>query len=65
MKGKNVDIESASLIILYTVSKALAISPLEVMQMPAKMVMDFLAIHQVVEEMKADEIEKISKKMKK
>jgi hypothetical protein len=50
---------------LYTLSKALAISPLEIMKMPASMVMDFLYIHRNFEELKADTIEQEMKKVKK
>lgn len=59
------DLPTASLLITYIVSKALAISPLEVMKMPANMVMDFLYIHRNFEELKADTIEQEMKKVKK
>ena len=54
----------ASLLITYTLSSALSISPLEVMQMPASMVMDFLYIHRNVEELKAEAINKEMNKVK-
>ena len=50
------DIKTVSLIVTYTVSKALAISPLEIMKMPASLVMDLLAIHRAIEEVKAEHI---------
>lgn len=59
------DPRTASLLITYTLSKALSISPLEVMKMPANMVMDFLYIHRNVEELKADTLEQEMKKVKK
>ena len=59
------DLPTASLLITYIVSKALAISPLEVMKMPANMVMDFLYIHRNFEELKADTIEQEMKKVNK
>jgi len=59
------DPQTASLMITYTLSKALAISPIEIMKMPATMVMDFLYIHRNFEELKADTIEQEMKKVKK
>ena len=53
-----------SLIMVYTLARALKISPLEVYQMPSQLVKDMLAIHGYVEEMKAEEIEKQTKKRK-
>lgn len=58
------DPETASLIITYTLAKALAISPLEIYKMPAKLVMDLLTIHGLVEELKIKEMEKAKKKVK-
>ena len=58
------DPKIASLIITYTLAKALAISPLEIYKMPAKLVMDLLAIHGLVEELKIKELEKTKSKMK-
>ena len=55
---------TASLIIVYTLAQALGISPLEVYQMPANLVQDMLMIHGIVEEMKAEELEKQTKKVK-
>jgi len=58
------DLPTASLLITYTLSKALSISPLEIMKMPANMVMDFLYIHRNFEELKSDTIEQEMKKVK-
>jgi len=37
---------------------------LEILQMPQSMVMDLLYMHRAVEELKAEEMKKISKKVK-
>lgn len=58
------DTSTASLIIVYTLAQALGISPLEVYRMPANLVQDMLMIHGIVEEMKAEELEKQTKKAK-
>ena len=58
------DIATVSLIITYTLSKALAISPLEVMKMPASLVIDMLAIHKTMEEVKAEHLKKETNKQK-
>jgi|TARA_B100001094_G_scaffold241129_1_gene236944 hypothetical protein len=49
------------LIIVYTLAKALSISPLEVYKMPRNLVMDLLTVHGIFEEIKAEEISKASK----
>ena len=49
---------------VYTLAKALHISPLEVYKMPVEMFMDMLIIHGVVEKMKLDEIKKQQSKIK-
>ena len=64
LKGRSNDPSMASLLITYTLSSALSISPLEVMQMPASMVMDFLYIHRNVEELKAEAMNKEMNKAK-
>ena len=46
-------------------SKALAISPLEVYKMPVSLLVDLLQVHSVVEEYKAEELDKAQKKAKK
>ena len=50
--------QDASLIVVYSLAKALAISPLEVYKMPAKMVNDLLSVHAAVEMIKAEEMDK-------
>tara|TARA_R110000744_G_scaffold282642_1_gene394292 strand:- start:203 stop:412 length:210 start_codon:yes stop_codon:yes gene_type:complete len=64
VKHGNGDIKTVSLIITYTLAKALAISPLEIMKMPASLVMDMLALHRVVEEVKAEHMKAETDKMK-
>lgn len=64
VKGGKADPTTVSLIITYTLAKALGISPLQVYEMPANLVIDMLSIHRVFEELKADEIEKATKNMK-
>ena len=63
MKGQ-ADPSTGSLIIAYTLGKAIGISPLEVYAMPAQMVMDLLTIHGIVEEAKLKEMEKMKKGVK-
>jgi hypothetical protein len=55
----------AFLLITYTLSSALSISPLEIYKMPAELVMDLLYVHRNVEELKSDAISKEMKKIKK
>tara|TARA_R110002012_G_scaffold284471_1_gene475259 strand:- start:91 stop:276 length:186 start_codon:yes stop_codon:yes gene_type:complete len=61
MKGGETDIKTISLIMVYTLSSALHISPLEVYQMPVSLVKDLLTVHGVVETIKAEEMEKMKK----
>ena len=49
---------------VYTLAKALGISPLEVYTMPSDLVKDMLVIHCEVEKIKAEEIEKEMNKQK-
>lgn len=56
------DPSTASLIIVYTLAKALKISPLEVYAMPATLVIEMLTIHGIMEELKAEEMEKAQKR---
>ena len=63
-KGKETNPQTASLITVYMLSKALAISPLEVYKMPVSLVVDLLQVHSVVEEYKAEEMDKIERKAK-
>jgi len=58
------DLETSFLIITYTLATGMKISPLEIMKMPAKMVMDFLYLHRNIEEFKADTMEQEMKKVK-
>ena len=64
IRGRKTDPEIVSLITVYSLSKALAISPLEVYQMPARLVRDMLMVHGEVEQYKADEMDKEMKKRK-
>ena len=50
---------------VYTLAKALHISPLEVYQMPIELFMDMLIIHGEVENLKVEEINKQRSKIKK
>ena len=59
------DPQTAILIMTYTLAKALAISPLEIYKMPATMVTELLMVHGVMEQYKADELDKEMKKNKK
>jgi len=60
-KGRKYDYKTTSLIMVYTLSKALAISPLEVYQMPISLIKDLLLVHLTAEEIQAEEIDKIKK----
>jgi len=60
-KGKDTSPKIVSLITVYMLSKALAISPLEVYKMPVGLVKDLLQVHGVVEEIKSEEMDKIKK----
>lgn len=62
IRGKRNDPQKISLIIVYTLAKALAISPLEIYKMPASLVSDLLIIHSEIETIKAEEIEKVQAK---
>lgn len=61
-KGRKSDLKMTSLIIVYTLSKALGISPLEIYKMPTSLVKDLLNVHFVAEELQAEEMEKIRRK---
>ena len=61
MKGKPSDIKIAFLIMVYTLSSALSISPLEVYKMPVSLVKDLLTVHGVIETIKSEELEKAKK----
>ena len=62
MRGGQGSPKDISLIIVYTLAKALAISPLEIYKMPTSLVIDFLTVHKNVEMIKAEEMEKAMKK---
>ena len=64
MKGRSNDPSMASLLITYTLSSALSISPLEILKMPASLVMDLLYVHRNIEELKAETINKEMNKVK-
>lgn len=61
MKGKKGSPEDISLVIVYSLSKALAISPLEIYKMPAKLVVDLLSVHRVMLELEQEEMKKMEK----
>lgn len=64
MQGGDCPPQLASKITVYMLSKALAISPLEVYKMPQSLVKDMLMIHGNMEQLKADEMDKEIKKSK-
>ena len=61
-KGRKQDPKTSSLIIVYILAKALAISPLEIYKMPAELVLDLLTVHSVSEKFQAEEMEKMKNK---
>ena len=64
IKGGKSTPQDASLIIVYTLARALAISPLEVYKMPAPLVQDLLSVHFIMEEIKSEEMQKSIKSVK-
>jgi len=64
LRGGKAKPHEASLIVVYTLAKALSISPLEIYQMPASLVRDLLAVHGAVKEIESEEMEKEMKKAK-
>ena len=64
MRGRKADPQTVSLIMGYTLSKALAISPLEVYKMPLSLAKDLLTVHGITEKIKHEEIEKVRKQVK-
>ena len=50
MRGRKADPQAVSLIMVYTLSKALAISPLEVYKMPISLAKDLLTVHGITGE---------------
>tara|TARA_R100000231_G_C5282332_1_gene151991 strand:+ start:135 stop:335 length:201 start_codon:yes stop_codon:yes gene_type:complete len=65
LKGGQGSPNDVSLIIVYTLAKALSISPLEVYKMPAKLVLDLLSVHRVMSEIEKEEMDKIERKARK
>ena len=63
VRGRGKDHKSASLVIVYMLAKALAISPLEIYKMPVSLVKDLLAVHITFETLKSEEMEKMQKDM--
>tara|TARA_Y100000004_G_scaffold103757_1_gene116399 strand:+ start:459 stop:611 length:153 start_codon:yes stop_codon:yes gene_type:complete len=49
---------------VYTLSKALAISPLEVYKMPVSLAKNLLIVHSTMEKLKQEELDRIKKQMK-
>jgi len=64
LKGKKADPKTVSLIMVYSLSSALSISPLEVYKMPVELVKDLLSVHSNIEKMKMEEMEKAENKAK-
>ena len=64
LRGGKAEPKDASLIVVYTLAKALSISPLEIYQMPASLVQDLLSVHTAVLEIEAEEMNKQMKKNK-
>jgi len=65
LRGGKAEPHEASLVVVYTLAKALAISPLEIYKMPASLVMDLLSVDLAVKQIEAEEMEKHNKKMRK
>ena len=64
MKGGQGSPSDMSLIIVYTLAKALSISPLEIYKMPSSLVMDLLSVHKGVLEIEKEELDKAEKQLK-
>ncbi len=64
MKGGKGSPEHISLIIVYSLAKALGISPLEIYKMPSSLVIDLLSIHKVMLELEQEEMDKMEKNTK-
>lgn len=62
--GKVEDPILASRIGVYILARGLQISPLEVYKMPVDLFQDMMLIHQTVEEIKGEELDKSMKKAK-
>ena len=59
MKGGQASPSDMSLIVVYTLAKALSISPLEIYQMPTSLVLDLLSVHKVMSELEQEELDKM------
>ena len=64
LRGGKAEPHEASLLVVYTLAKALSISPLEIYQMPASLVQDLLMTHTAFEQVKSETMDKEMKKMK-
>ena len=61
MKGGKVLPQDATLIVVYTLSKGLGISSLDVYEMPSSLVADLLMMVNIQNEMEAEEMKKAQK----
>ena len=61
MKSGKIQPQDVSLVVVYTISKALAISHLEVYKMPNSLVNDLLMMINIQNELEAEEMEKARK----
>lgn len=61
MKSGKMQPQDVPLFVVYTISKALAISPLEVYKMPNNLVQDLLIMIQIQSEIENEQIEKATK----
>jgi hypothetical protein len=64
LRGYESTPQISSQLIVYTLAQAFSISPLEVYEMPASLVMDMLRIHKEVKILEAEEFEKAQKQIK-
>ena len=65
LRGGKAEPHEASLIVVYTLAKALSISPLEIYKMPASLVQDLLMTHSAFEQLKQETLDKEMSKLKK
>lgn len=65
LRGGKAEPHEASLVVVYTLAKALAISPLEIYKMPASLVLDLLSVDLAIKQIESEEMEKQNKKMRK
>jgi hypothetical protein len=64
LRGAKGTPKEMSLIVVYSLSKALGISPLEVYKMPSSLVIDLLGVHKVMLEIEKEEYDKIERQAK-